>query len=87
MVRKAAARPLVRVPSRTYAELRRLARDDDRPMSDLIADAVERYRRERFLAEANAAYDVLTPAGKRRYRKALTEWDSTMTDGLSDEEP
>lgn len=85
MVRKAAARPLVRVASRTYAELRKLARDEDRPMTDLIGDAVERYRRERFLAEANAAYDALTPAGKRRYRQALAEWDATLADGLPDE--
>ena len=83
MAKKAAARPLVRVPSYTYAELRKLARDDDRPMSELIADAVERYRRERFLSEANAAYDALSLAGKRRYRKALTEWDATVSDGLS----
>ena len=86
MARKATARPLVRVPTRTYAELRKLARADDRPMSELLADAVERYRRERFLAEANAAYDVLTPAAKRRYHKAVTEWDATVTDGLTDED-
>ena len=76
----------MRVPSRTYAELRKLAHDDDRPMSDLIAEAVERYRRDRFLAEANAAYDALTPSGKRRYRQALNEWDATVADGLSNEE-
>ncbi len=76
----------MRVPTRTYTELRKLARADDRPMSELLADAVERYRRERLLAEANAAYDVLTPAAKRRYRKAFAEWDVTTTDGLTDKE-
>ncbi len=86
VARKATARPLVRVSSRTYAELRELARADDRPMSELVADAVERYRRERFLAEANAAYDVLTRAAKRRYRKAFAEWDATTSDGLTDED-
>jgi hypothetical protein len=85
MTRKAAARPLVRVPAKTYAELRRLAGQDDRTMSDVLAEAVERYRRERFLAEAGAEYDAWTPAQKRRYRRELAEWDSALADGLPDE--
>lgn len=86
MVRKATARPLVRVPGRTYEELRKLAREAERPMSDLLADAVERYRRERFLADANAAYDALSPAKRRRYRRELAEWDAALADGLPNDD-
>jgi hypothetical protein len=55
-------------------------------MTDVLGEAVERYRRERYLAEANRAYDALSPAAKRRYREELAAWDATLRDGLVDED-
>jgi predicted DNA-binding protein len=86
MVRRSGARALVRLPDKTYSTLKKLSKDTARPMSEVVAEAVERYRRERFLAEANAAYDALSPSAKRKYRQESAAWDATLLDGLGDEE-
>lgn len=48
-------------------------------MGDVLADAVERYRRERFLAEAAAAY-ASAPGPHDEDRV----WEGTLADGLRD---
>lgn len=87
MARRSAARALVRIPGETYSTLKKLSKETARPMSEVVAEAVERYRRERFLAEANAAYDALSPSAKRKYREESAAWDATLLDGLSVDEP
>lgn len=73
-------RPLVRVPTRSYRTLREMSRRYGRPMSELVAEAVERLRRERFLTEANEAYRRAGPDPDQRI------WDGTLLDGLEDED-
>lgn len=47
-------------------------------MTDLIAEAVERLRRERFIAEVNEAYRRAGPDPEQEI------WDSTLMDGLEE---
>lgn len=69
----------VRLRDETKRALRELAAASGRPMSDVLAEAVETYRRAAFLTRAADAYaaaaDQLDPD------RAL--WDTTLTDGLT----
>jgi len=69
----------VRVREETKRALRDLAKASGRPMSDVLADAVETYRRTAFLTLAAAAY-----AAARRPDEDQTLWDTTLADGLTD---
>ncbi len=77
----------VRVNTETHRALKELAATAKRPIQAVLAEAVEDYRRERFLAQCNADYARL-----RRDKEAWTEeleeraaWDATLLDGLKEE--
>jgi predicted DNA-binding protein len=72
---------VVRVREETRETLRDLAKTSGRPMGDVLADAVETYRRTAFLAEAAQAYAVASDAAADR-DQAL--WETTVADGLTD---
>ena len=74
------SRPLVRIPPASYRQLREMSRRYKRPMSELIADAVERFRREAFLRDVNEAYRRAGPDPDQAI------WDGTLMDGLDAEE-
>ena len=71
----------VRVREETKKALRDLAKASGRPMSDVLADAVESYRRTAFLTLAAAAYAAARPLG---LDEDHTLWDNTLDDGLTD---
>jgi len=71
----------VRVREETKRALRDLAKASGRPMSDVLADAVETYRRTAFLTLAAAAYAAATHLGPDQDQ---TLWDTTLADGLTD---
>jgi hypothetical protein len=57
------------------------------PMQDVIAKAVEAYRRQRILERTNAAYASLR-ADPRRWQEERDEreiWEITSADGIEDE--
>jgi len=73
----------VRIREETKIILRKLAERTGQPMQAILDLAVEEYRRQRFLEEANEAYAAL-----RRNHKAWKtelserkEWDATLADG------
>jgi predicted DNA-binding protein len=72
---------VVRMREDTKLALRDLAKASGRPMSDVLADAVESYRRTVFLARAADAY-----ATARRLDPDVDRalWESTVADGLTD---
>jgi hypothetical protein len=53
-------------------------------MQQLLEQALEVYRRQRLLQEANAAYEALSsdPDAWRDFQQELTDWDATLADGL-----
>jgi hypothetical protein len=77
----------VRVDRRTSEAIARLAREAGVARKDVIAQAVERLRRQRILESANRGFAAM----KREvaaWREELDErgiWESTISDGLSDE--
>jgi hypothetical protein len=77
----------VRIDETTHAILRELARDMNVSMREVLAQAVEAFRRTRFLDEANAAYARLR-ADPQAWAEELEErrlWDNTLMDGLEDD--
>jgi hypothetical protein len=78
----------IRISEKTHAVLRDLAAAEGKPMADLVAQAIERYRRERLLDAHNAAYAALRadPQAWAEYEEELRVWDVTLKDGLEDDE-
>ncbi len=78
----------VRISARTHQALRRLSDERGQPMTEVLAEAVERLRREDTLRRANEAYARLREAPdawaeELREREA---WDATLGDGLDDDQ-
>jgi hypothetical protein len=59
-----------------------------RTMQDVLAEAVEAYRRQRFLEGANAEYAALRadPTAWAEEQAERAAWDATLADGLEGEE-
>ena len=80
----AVAGTTVRVKPETHEALRKLAREMNEPMQDILARAVEDYRRRWILEETNAAYAALQ-ADPEAWAEELAEralWEGTLADGL-----
>ena len=77
----------VRVKEETRAALRELANQTNQSMQDVLARAVELYRRERILEETNAAYAALRadPQHWQEEQQERAAWDATLADGLGSE--
>jgi predicted DNA-binding protein len=76
----------VRISAEGREILRALARKEKRPMAAVLERAIERYRRQRFLEEANASYAALR-ANRTKWKEEIAErelWDRTNADGLED---
>jgi hypothetical protein len=74
----------IRIPIEMHEELRGFAEEEHSTLTGVLVEALELYRRERFVARVNAGYSLLreeTAAWKEHLaeRKA---WDSTLADGV-----
>ena len=77
----------VRISPTSQEILRDLSAKSGLTMQAVLEDAIELYRRERFLAKANEAYAVLRRDPKK-WKAELAEraaWDATAADGLKDD--
>ena len=76
----------VRIKPDTHALLSQLAAESGETMQDVLAHALESYRRQRILAQTNAAYAALRE--DHLAHKALEDersaWDSALLDGLDE---
>lgn len=77
----------VRISAASHQALRQLAREEGRSMQAVLDQAVERYRRARFLRGANADFAALRQdaRGWKEEHNERTLWDQTLADGLEDE--
>ena len=76
----------VRIHAETHAKLRDLAERCGRSMPQVLADAVELYRRQTFLEDANRAYATLRQDAKAwaAEQAERAAWDTTLSDGLKE---
>jgi len=81
--------PTVRVEPSLHATLRALSEAEQRPIGEVIADAVDRYRQETFWQAMHEGFARLRadPAAWREYQEEAALWDSVSGDGLEDEAP
>jgi predicted kinase len=77
----------VRVSEETRRALRELAHDCNQSMQEVLAQAVEAYRRQRLLALTNEAYARLRaePDAWRELEDERASWNETLSDGLEPE--
>ena len=74
----------VRISPHSRELLGELARDTGSPMTDVLDAALESYRRQRLLDQANAAYEAIATdsVAWEDYRRELESLDGTVSDGL-----
>jgi hypothetical protein len=77
----------VRVTAGTHDQLRELSQARGEPITLILARAVERYRRQCILEEANAQYAALLadPEERAAIQAEQRELDGTLLDGLEDD--
>lgn len=54
-------------------------------MSDLAAEAIERYSDARFWEEVNRDFDAWTPEQRRHYQKEFKQWEALAGETLPPE--
>lgn len=77
----------VRISSAAHDALRELARKEGRPMQAILDNAIEHYRRERFLRDANSDFAALRESSGS-WNEELADralWERTLGDGLEEE--
>jgi predicted transcriptional regulator len=77
----------VRISKETRETLRELAEQVGQPIQKVLDSAVEAYRRQCILEQANAAYAALR-ADAEAWREEQSErqlWEGTLADGLEGE--
>ena len=74
----------VRISPHSHILLGELSRVTGSPMTEILDAALEGYRRQRLLDQANAAYEVLATdaAAWDSYRQEVESLDATASDGL-----
>lgn len=77
----------VRIRKEAQDILRELANKEGKSMQTILDLAIEGYRRQRILQEANSAYAALrsNPKAWKAELAERREWDATMADDQEDE--
>ena len=76
--------PNVRISAHAHEVLRQLAEEEQESMQSVLDRAIERYRREKFLRDANADFEALKRDPKA-WKEELREralWEQTLGDGI-----
>ena len=76
----------VRISTETRKVLRELAEQLGEPMQSVLSKAVEAYRRQHILDQANLAYAVLRSDDEawQEERQERSEWNAALADGLEE---
>lgn len=80
---------VVKLRPDVHAALQELAREEDRPMGEIVADSLQRYRKDRFWERARRSVEALKtdPIAWQGYQNEIAVWDGLSGDGLYHEEP
>lgn len=74
----------IRISTEMHEELRRFAEEEHSTLTGVLVEALELYRRERFVARVNAGYSLLREetAAWKDHRVERDAWNTTLEDGL-----
>jgi len=77
----------IRIDEHALATLRELSRKQRQPLQAVLKEAIDSYRRQKFLEEANAAFAALRadPEAWDEEQRERELWDWTIKDGLERE--
>ena len=77
----------IRISASSHEILKEASRISGRSMQAVLDEAVEHYRRQRFIRDVNAAFARVREDPKEwdAMRTECEAWDGTITDGLDDE--
>ena len=77
----------IRIEAHALAILRELSQRQHQPMQAVLNEAIDSYRRQKFLEDANAAFAALRndPEAWREEQQEREIWNRTITDGLERE--
>lgn len=75
----------VRVSPEAGISLRFLADTLGRPITDIVGEAVEQFRRKVLIEQSNQAYAALTD--REDELEEMRAWEATLMDGLEEDEP
>jgi predicted transcriptional regulator len=77
----------IRIDEHALATLRELANKQRQSLQTVLKEAIDSYRRQKFLEEANAAFAVLhsDPEAWREEEQEREIWDRAIKDGLEPE--
>lgn len=77
------------VPETTHARLQAIARDQERPVGEIVTDLLRRYEDAQFWAAYRESYEQLRkdPVAWQAYQDELRLFDRTAGDGLSGHDP
>jgi predicted DNA-binding protein len=79
----------IRIPTEMHQTLRGLAEERRSTLQGVLVEALELYRRERFVLRVNAGYAALRdePQVWRTHLAESALWDTTLADGFPAERP
>jgi hypothetical protein len=77
----------MRVSAATHRKVKELAARRGTSMQEVVEEAVEQLRRQRFLEEANQAFAALraNPEAWAEEQEERALWEVTLADGLENE--
>jgi hypothetical protein len=78
---------MMRMREETHQALHEIAAEEHASLQDVLAKAVDLYRRTRFFEQMNAAYDRLRsdPEAWAQELEEREAWDATLMDGIEAE--
>ena len=74
----------VRIQKKDRAILKQIAAKKKESMQEVLHEAIEQYRRQIILHQANIAFALMNPADWKEELKERKLWDNTLLDGLDD---
>ena len=79
----------VRVDDKLHNVLREIAHQEQRPIGQVIEDAIARYQREKFWQDVEASVNRLKadPVAWQEYQDEIRSLEGGSMDGLEHEEP
>ena len=79
----------IRIPADMHETLRQLADERESTLQGVLVDALELYRRDRFLRRVNDGYAALRaePAAWKAHLAERATWDATLADGFAPPRP
>ena len=79
----------IRIPADMHETLRGLAEERQSTLQGVLVEALELYRRDRFLRRVNDGYATLRaePVTWKAHLAERATWDTTLADGLPAERP